>query len=505
MKKYCWPLLFTLFALPLQGGEKSPSSQKWSEKKLTFEDARHLLSRTSFGGTPQEIRALTKMTYREAVEKLLSTLRQSPKTAPPQWLNKAYPDYGAARKKGKEFYKKFIDQINRDNNRMRIELKGWWFKEMCLTGSPFTERLALFWHNHFTSDLRKTVWPPFMYHQVNLFRQYGTDDFRSLLHSICKDPAMVVYLDNQTNRKGRPNENFARELMELFTLGEGHYAERDIKESARAFTGYMVDFRNRKFYFHPRLHDWSTKTFLGKKGLFTGEDIVEILLKQKRTACYIVEKLWREFVSETPNPKEVLLLARIFRQGGYRMKPLLRALFLSPHFWNPANRGTMIKSPVELLVGTMRVFKMEVPSKGISLAQYSQRLGQDLLDPPNVKGWPGGNRWITSITLLSRRNVLKFCMANRGFRTVRIGYCNQGCAGCVKKRTNQIITQQKLRKDQTSRILARMELTGKITGSKIENLQKTLLPIRPLKAVPRKMAPLDMVSRLIMDPGYQLK
>ena len=204
----------------------------------------------------------------------------------------------------------------------------------------------------------------------------------------------------------QPNENFARELLELFTLGEGHYSEADIKDAARAFTGWSVDRETGAFRRPREQHDDGEKTFLGQTGRFDGDDIVAILLRQPRTAETVVEKLWREFVSLKPDPAEVKRLAAILRNGGYEMKPVLRAMFLSPAFRDPANRGALIKSPVDLVVGTVHVLGLPVPEK-TQLARMMQGLGQVPFDPPNVKGWPGGESWITTYTLLLRQQYLR--------------------------------------------------------------------------------------------------
>jgi len=181
-----------------------------------------------------------------------------------------------------------------------IALRAWWYQEMIATDSPLTERMVLFWHGHFTSSIRKVRWPALLYRQNVVLRQHALGNFRDLLHAIARDPAMLIYLDGQTNRSSRPNENFARELLELFTLGLGHYTERDIKKAARAFSGWTVDWRTGTFAFNVRRHDGGVKEFMGRRGSFNGDDIIDILLEQPRTAEHITEKLWREFIGERP-------------------------------------------------------------------------------------------------------------------------------------------------------------------------------------------------------------
>src|SRR5262249_29029965 len=213
---------------------------------LEFEEARHLLARTSFGGTLADIEALRPLTYDAAVDRLLNGVRQRPHTAPPAWVDEPPPSPLERRTRGEEERKAFREQMREHG----LALKGWWYEEMLSTDSPFTERMTLFWHNHFTSSLQKVRWPAFLYQQNLLLRQHAVGNFRTILHSITKDPAMILYLDSQTNRKRAPNENFARELLELFTLGEGHYSEQDIKEAARAFTGWEVERRTGRFRFN---------------------------------------------------------------------------------------------------------------------------------------------------------------------------------------------------------------------------------------------------------------
>ncbi len=286
------------------------------------------------------------------------------------------------------------------------ELKNWWVEEMITTDQPLVERMTLFWHGHFTSSLMKVRYPPSLFRQNALFRREALGNYATLLKAVARDPAMLIYLDGTQSAARQPNENFARELLELFTLGEGQYSEADIKAAARAFTGWSVDRETGQFVEHVGKHDDGQKTFLGKAGRFGGDEIPTILLAQPRTAEMIVEKLWREFVSLKPDPAEVTRLAAAFRQGGYEIKPLMRALFLSAAFRDSANRGALIKSPVDLIVGTVHVLGLPVPEK-TGLVRMLQGLGQVPFDPPNVKGWAGGESWISTYTLLLRQQFLR--------------------------------------------------------------------------------------------------
>lgn len=446
---------------------------------MSHDEARHLLARTGFGGTSTEIERLALLPYAKGVAQLLQTARSTALNPPPHWINEPPPDFRMLKSMSPEQRKEFRQQ----QRERGIELKVWWYGEMIATPSPVTERMTVFWHNHFTSSLRKVKWPTLMYRQNVLLRRQALGSFRELLHAVAKDPAMVLYLDNQTNHKDKPNENFARELLELFTLGEGHYSERDIKEAARAFTGWMVDRRTGQFRFNARQHDNGTKHFMGRSGSFDGDDILDILLEQPQVAVFITAKLWREFISDMPNEQELTRLAAIFRDNDYQLKPLLQALLLSPYFRAPENRGTMVKSPVELIVGTARLFGIR-PNEPRRLAGLGRNLGQDLFDPPNVKGWPGGDAWITTSTLATRQQFLERLLRGREMSQ------QQGALGA----------QLNMRQPQEM-----LSPTGLPTGLSSKQLEQLVLPIPPVKPVPDDLDLRARVTYLVLDPVYQLK
>ena len=369
---------------------------------LSLESARHLLSRTTFGASPSDIDNLLELEPDKAVTHLIESARREAHTSPPEWVDEPLPDRRSMRS---------MDQDQRAEMRKLwrkrgMELKTWWYMEMVTTDSPFTEKMTLFWHNHFTSSLRKVKSPQLLYRQNQLLRLHALGSFRELLHAVARDPAMLVYLDNHTNRVGNPNENFARELLELFTLGEGHYTEDDVKETARAFTGWGIDRQRGEHLFRPRQHDDGSKTILGVTGAFDGNAVIEILLEHPRTAEHITEKLWREFVDEEPPRETIVSLAEVFRRSDYDIATVLHHILTGPEFNFAGNRGNQIKSPVELLVGTIRTLNMPV-GKDRLLARAGRGLGQDIFDPPNVKGWPGGEHWITSDSLLNRKHILE--------------------------------------------------------------------------------------------------
>ncbi len=361
-------------------------------------EIRHLLARTGMGAPSRaELDALDGVPYRNAVRRVLAAAGTRTVTPAPAWQ---FPGPGAVTPQ-------MTPEERRPLQRLRAmdanALKGWWWTELIETPTPLTEHMVLFWHNHFTSSLSKVKLPDLLYQQNILYRQHALGNFATLLRGVARDPAMLVYLDTNENRAAAPNENFARELMELFTLGEGHgYTEADIREAARAFTGWRYR-PSTGPVFERRAHDSGQKTVLGQTGAFTGDDIVEILLRHPRTAEFISEKLWREFISAEPDADLVRRFAAQFRDSGYDLKPLLENLLLSDAF--RAARGTLVKSPVELVAGTFRVVGA-APREPRVLSVLGRNMGQDLFDPPSVKGWPGGLEWVDTANLPIRHAFL---------------------------------------------------------------------------------------------------
>jgi len=369
---------------------------------LGYDDARHLLARTGFGPTDAEIRAYAGLTREAAVAQLLRDTRTTALTPPPAIVVDAAPIPPPRGDSASDAERKVFVQEQR---REGLALRAWWVEEMLATPSPLTERMTLFWHNHFVSGQPKVRISRLMYRQNVLLRAHATGNFGTLLHAIGKDPAMLVYLDSAQNRKGAPNENFAREVMELFTLGEGHYTEQDVKEAARAFTGWSLDRETLTFVFRPRVHDHGTKTVFGKTGAFDGDAVLDLLLARPETAQYVTAKLWREFVSPDPDPAEVTRIAARFRASNYDIKTVLREVLLSDAFYAAQNRGVLVKSPTELVVGTLRSLGLQ-PERKLPFALYAAGMGQNLMSPPNVKGWPGGETWINTTTLLAREQFV---------------------------------------------------------------------------------------------------
>ena len=297
-----------------------------------------------------------------------------------------------------------MQQAEQKNQRERlVELRAWWLQRMAAGTGPLREKMTLFWHGHFATSAVKVRDAYLMWRQNDLFRRLGTGNWLQLLIEAAKDPAMLIWLDQAQSRKEHPNENFAREVMELFTLGEGHYTERDVTEAARALTGWSYDRKTQSFVARPLWHDRGAKTIFGQTGNFDGEDFLGMLVAQPQAATFITGKLWSFFAGEPPGEELATALAATFRNAGNDFKPLLRTMFLSEEFYSPSIIRNQVKSPVQWLVGSVRVLERSLPQP-LVCAALTRNLGQDLFAPPNVKGWDGGLSWITTNTLLARYN-----------------------------------------------------------------------------------------------------
>jgi hypothetical protein len=393
--------------------------------------ARHLLDRAGFGGTPEDVAHLAAMTPALAVESLVEFSR-IPTTMKPfdesgiwdpgmdpfppsraeavriarekgEGLGEKVRPVGSQRRLQPVVDKFFYSLAANSIETQRLGL--WWANRMLSSPRPLEEKMTLFWHGHFATGQNKTRDYRMMLKQNLMFRSQAAGDLRSLLVGILKDPGMLVYLDNGENVKAHPNENFGRELLELFTMGVGNYGEKDVREAARSFTGWTNDALT--FKFDAEQHDAGTKTFLGKSGPFNGEDIIGIILQQPVTAEFVSGKIYRFFVREDVTPATKAALGKTFRDGGYQLKPLLKEIFLSKDFYSPVSVATQIKSPTQLVVSTYKKLGLtEVPTIP-DFGRMTGGLGQSLFDPPNVAGWAGGRTWITPSTLLQRGNLFR--------------------------------------------------------------------------------------------------
>ncbi|MER3383628.1 DUF1800 domain-containing protein [Pectobacterium aroidearum] len=369
---------------------------------LTIAETRHLVDRTGFGTTPQDIERFKEMTREQAVDYLLSTLDAPFYTLPPAFVQNPYPDYWQEgwREQNMIFFR--INEIN--------QLQAWWVQEMILTPTPFADRLTLFWHNHFVSRFDNTLITAPFFDQLTLFRQVGSQSFRLLIRKILQDPMMLSGLDNTSNTRQNPNENLARELMELFTLGEGNYSENDVKQVARILAGHGVNAMQQwRYRFDANAAVYGEKTLLGKRIQGTPDEeldqLVDVLLSQPQTATRLAGKFYRAFISLEDDPETVSGLAQNLRNNDYAMKPFIRELLLSPVFWHERNRGALVKSPLDLIVGFSRTLSLVLPDQQI-LLDYLQTLGQSPFMAPSVAGWEEGMAWLDGKTLVDRTRVL---------------------------------------------------------------------------------------------------
>ncbi|MGC4022569.1 MAG: DUF1800 domain-containing protein [Cyclobacteriaceae bacterium] len=293
--------------------------------------------------------------------------------------------------------KKIASEQNHENMR---KLNIAWMEQMRTSSDPLREKMTFFWHDHFASRVQQ----PFLTQQQNnLLRENALGNFSDLLIAVSKDPVMLRFLNNQQNKKGHPNENFAREVMELFTIGRGHYTETDIKEAARAFTGWGTD-QNDNFFFHAKQHDSDPKTFRGETKNFSGEDIISNILDDKQTAVFITKKIVSSFASPDVDEKYINDLSEFFFKSQYNIKLLLKSLFSSDWFYKKEFIGTHVKSPVELIIGIQKHTDSKFTDPE-SLIFFERAMNQQLFAPPNVAGWPKGKQWIDSASLAFRMSM----------------------------------------------------------------------------------------------------
>ena len=361
----------------------------------------HLLWRAAFGPMADNVNQVQEVSQKDLYELLVKTSSNNPEPLNVagnlfDGMLKGVQDLGRLQKlsldEKKMLRKQYIDDLK--------NLNLTWLSQMINTEAQLREKMSFFWHGHFACRVINIF---FQQQLLNIIRENALGNFGDLLREVSKSPAMLSFLNNQQNKKQHPNENFAREVMELFTMGRGNYTEEDVKESARAFTGWGFNLKG-EFVDRPFLHDNGIKTFLGKTGNFDGDDIIDILLEQKQTAKFITQKIYRFFVNDTPDPHKIELLSHRFFQSGYDIKKLLADIYTSDWFYNDKNIGTHIKSPVELLVGIRRFIPMEMEKPEAQLL-FERALGQILFYPPNVAGWPGGKNWIDSSALMLRMRI----------------------------------------------------------------------------------------------------
>jgi hypothetical protein len=370
--------------LPWEPGPKDPFNLKW---------AGHLFRRAGFGAAPGDLRAAVEKGLDAALTRLVEG------------------DAGAEDRL--RLLLAVGDKMVSDDR--PDELRGWWCYCMIHTAQPLREKMTLFWHNHFATSVTKVGRPTLMYAQNKLLRRHALGRFRPFLLDVSRDPAMIVWLDNNSNVKGKPNENYAREVMELFSLGVGNYTEQDVKEAARAFTGWHTNGSGDAYEFSARQHDADPKTLLGKTGNWNGDDVVRILCDQPQAARFLVRKLYRYFISETHDPPAALLepLAESFRKSDYDIAALMKTMLRSRHFFSEYAYRQRVKSPPEFVLGAARAVAHPTEEQDTvrlppgTLVGRMEAMGQELFAPPNVKGWPHGKAWLNTATVLARNNFAR--------------------------------------------------------------------------------------------------
>ena len=499
MKRWIYGLLFVLSTAV---GVAADAAELLGDQR-----AKLLLTRAGFAPSDADVTAHATLTHKQAVDRLLGGVRTAAVTPAPAWINERFVPPRELRGMSEEARRAEL----RKQVRMGLDLRAWWLTEMTATPSPLTERMTLFWHNHFVSAQPKVRYAQLMYRQNVLLRRHALGRFDQLLHDVAKDPAMLIYLDSASNRRGSPNENFAREVMELFTLGEGKYSEQDIKQAARAFTGWSIDLDSGQYLFRPFLHDSGEKTVLGRTGRFDGDAVLDILLAQPSTAEFIVRKLWREFVSPQPDEVRVKQIAAQFRISGWNIAHPVRALLMQPELIARDEDNALVKSPAELVVGFVRQSNGELVQP-VAAAVALAGMGQNLFSPPNVRGWPGGDAWINTQTLLTRKQFLE--------RALKGGSAPEAMEAAM----DSMKAEQADELNQARRRLQMLERANSVRVDAGEWLQRVgMAPERVASAASRArleqavlvMAPaspardgslgLDVLRAAILDPAYQLK
>lgn len=432
------------------------------EKTVSFAEARHLVTRTGLGAEWKHIKNIEGRSREKAIDIVLHP-KTSHLPSPPKMTS-----WNVRMNMYKSKDPKHKMKMHRMCTREGGNLKRWWISQMLKTDSPFIEKMTLFWHGHFASSLDKVEQPSLLYKQHTTLRRHALGNFGSMLKAIAKDPAMSVYLDGQLNKKKNPNENFARELLELFTLGHGHYKEADIQNIARAFTGWGTNRYQETYAFNKADHDQTPKYVLGKK-VNNGDDVIRVLLERPETAITIANKFWSLLINDSAPVEAVThAWAKEFRKSRYDIKTLLKAVMTSDAFWSDDNKGRLTKSPVDLVIGSLRA----LPPKKANLFSKENvegiltRLGQNLFDPPNVKGWKSGYAWIDAETIMVRSSM-------------------------VNKLTGDNLN-------------AKVNKGHRYPDAPNDTLQEWLLPIRPINSLPTIPGKVRLVRALALDPVYQL-
>ena len=389
----------------------SPLPEKLWDRNL----AAHLLDRAGFGGTPADIDSLVLMGPGKAVDSFIHADDDGDLFPKPQMLMPAERLVYKQREKAattEEQHREIRKELGKEEYTSMLNLRLWWLNRMRYTAAPLQEKATLFWHGHFATSNAKVNDSYMMWQQNETLRRYALGKFPDMLKAMSRDPAMIRWLDLGQSRKDHPNENFAREVMELFSLGEGHYTEKDIQESAKAFTGYRIDYQTGYFRFQEKDFDRGTKTFFDKSGPFTGDDIIDAIVAQPQCARFIGKKLWVFFVSENPPEETITGIAELLLSNGYDIGATLATIFSSAAFYSPHAVHHQIKSPVQWIMQTTKMLEIPLPDARV-LENSLAALGQVVFAPPNVKGWDGGRAWISASSLLYRYNMAAYLLSGK--------------------------------------------------------------------------------------------
>lgn len=483
--------------------------------KWDYSAAAHLLNRAGFGGTPEDIQKLADLGLEKAVLYLINYSQIPDTTENPDW---AKPDPERSQRlmtmrSADADTRKMMQQEQQRTQRQRsVELKHWWLSRMATGPRPLQEKMTLFWHGHFATSEQKVRDAYLMWKQNELFREHATGNWLQLLTAMAKDPAMLLWLDQAQSRKEHPNENFAREVMELFTLGEGHYTEKDVTEGARALTGWGYDNMDQQFVQRPRIHDDGEKTFLGRTGNLTGDDVLQQIVAQPQAARFITAKLWNYFAGEPASEPLVTALADTFRRSGMNFKPLLATMFYSEEFYADSVVRNQVKSPVQWLVNSVRVLERDLPAPIICFG-LTRSLGQDLFAPPNVKGWDGGLSWINTSNLLARYNYAAFLVQGdvSVLSGIALGGPNGGggmqmqnrignLRGKVVELPKLVTPEERNDKDKLLAALERRLIQGKLQAKQEQTLRDYLATQPTLN----REAILNTIRLMMSTPEFQL-
>lgn len=449
-----------------QAASSAPAELDWNARC-----AEHLWNRAGFGATEAEIERAVAMGHSAFVAELLARRGARDEFMPDHIQGRARVEGPRMRldKDLSERERASDRRLRRDaDRRQAADFTNWWVERMLQGHDPLGERMTLFWHGHFTSSMSDVRNSYAMILQNELFREQGMGRFGPLLRAIARDPAMLEYLDNRSNVKESPNENFARELLELFTLGEGNYTEKDIKEAARAFTGWTE--RRTEFVLRKGEHDFGPKAFMGRKGKFGGEEVLDIVLEQEQCARFVAGKLIAYFEGQEPSAERLEEYTRSFRESDLHVGQLLEKLFMDPEFYREEVIGGRIASPIDFMVGNARRLELDTPelvNKGAGL------LGQRLFDPPNVKGWDGGADWISSSTVFHRGNLSGILLGEVSMGDFldydplmdpEVNSMNAMGEGSMSEASEMQDSSDMMGEDEDARLLSRREKLGEMRG-----------------------------------------